>query len=201
MPLSQLRQQQHVHHLWEEKIGPYTFLLTLTSSLFFFTLCFYNFFFPFWKTKYADYTVFQKSIQLLPITKRNSLFTIKVLGIFPWQVQNNERVTASQLKRLFFALQLCKILIGITVGTNSVSQVLFSCWQAVSSQDISCERSKVWKNKQSSNFRRWRGDKDLSRHFSTMENHPAFSIAHARSLQSLLACYFLRGGERKSHLF
>ena len=45
----------------------------------------------------------------------------------------------------------------------------------------------MWKNKQNSNPRRWRGDKDLSLHFPSRENHPDFSMAFTHPLQPLLA--------------
>ena len=61
-----------MHHLCQEKIEPlhisshsqaFRFVLHSASTIFF----------PFWKTKYTDYTAFQKGIQLLPISKRNTL--------------------------------------------------------------------------------------------------------------------------------
>lgn len=56
----------------------------------------------------------------------------------------------------------------------------------------------MWKNKQSSNLRRWRGDKDLSLHFSSRENHPDFSTVFSHLLQPLLATSGV--GEKKEKL-
>lgn len=100
----------------------------LTSSPLCFTLCCY-FFFPLLENKTCCLHSLPKKHTAVANHQTKQPSKIEVLGIFPWQAQHNEReetrVTASWLKRLLFGLQLCKILIGLTVGTNSVSQYSF----------------------------------------------------------------------------
>lgn len=72
---------------------------------------------------------------------------IKVLGIFPWQERGREREELRLAGWRGFSLLNCKgswYKLGLPVFPP--------CWQAVSSQDIPCRRSKVWKNKHKQQF-------------------------------------------------
>lgn len=113
-----------------------------------------HFFFPpFWKRKHTDYTAFQKGKQLLLIPEQSSLLKLK-----SWVFSHgkNEAGKGKSCSLLVKKASLCLAALYNLNGKGSWYKLALPifplCWQAVSSQDIPSERSKVWKNKHEQQF-------------------------------------------------
>lgn len=156
------------------------------------------FFSPFWKRKHTDYTDFQKGKQLLQIPEQSSLLKLKFWVFSHGKNEAGERKSCSLLveKASLYSLN-CK-------GSwyKAGLPVFPPCWQAVSSQDIPCKRSKVWKNKHEQQFGKMKRRKRsvtaffLSQKTSQLPPPCALLLGHFWQVTS-----FEKGREEKSHLF
>lgn len=155
LPLSQLT-TRHTPPLI--RLGPIHFF-PLPSSLLCFTFCFYIFF-SLLENKICWLHSPPKKAYSCCQSPNKTAFWNESLRYFPTastKYQKRKDESYSFLvkksyplfcKKPFFGLQLCKILIGVNSWYKLGLAVFFSCRQAVSSQDISCKRSEVRKNKQ-----------------------------------------------------
>lgn len=108
---------------------------------------------PFWKRKHADYTAFQKGKQLSLIPEQSSLLKLK-----SW-VFSHGKNEAGKGKSCDLLVEEASLCLAALYDFNCKGSwyklglpVFPPCWQAVSSQDIPCRRSKVWKNKHKQQF-------------------------------------------------
>lgn len=175
------------------------------SSVLCSTFYFYiSFFSPFWKRKHADYTAFQKGKQLLLIPEQSSLLKLK-----SW-VFSHGKNEAGKGKSCSLLIEKASLCLAALYNFNckgswyKFSLPIFPpCWQAVSSQDISCKRSKVWKNKHQQQFEKMkRRERSVVAFFLPWKTSqlPPQSVP-SYSSHFLQVISFERGREEKSHLF